>query len=124
MKTIQIEDYFNKVLFEHTCKNNTLKFTLELAVKEGVKLNYADLANVNLESAYLDNNNFNGNKGYHSFIAYDTSKRTVHCFKHNNTWMVKAGCFWGSLEELETKVLETHKSKVYLMNIEYLKNLT
>jgi hypothetical protein len=37
--------------------------------------------------------------------------------------MVKAGCFWGTLKELEEKVLQSHKSKVYLHNIELLKTL-
>jgi len=36
--------------------------------------------------------------------------------------MIQAGCFWGFLEELETKVKETHNSKVYLANIEILKD--
>jgi len=189
MKTIQIKDISNKVLFKHTCKNNTIKITLELAIMEGVLLEKADLRNADLKNAYLyganlinanlynanltnsiltnsilinscliranltnadlknsdlinadlKNTEFNNTniknailtsvnfkeaKGYRSFKSFYTSKRKVHCFKYESTWMIKDGLFWGSLEELEAKVLDTHKSKVYLMNIEYLKTLT
>jgi uncharacterized protein YjbI with pentapeptide repeats len=98
----------------------------------GADLRGADLAAANLEEADLYSANHGANlhgatleeaKHYYSFVAYDTSKRIVHCIKHKDTWMIKAGCFWGTLEELETKVKETHNSKVYLANIEILKGL-
>jgi hypothetical protein len=62
-------------------------------------------------------------ENYYSFIAYNTSKRIVHCVRHDDTFMCKAGCFWGSLDELEAKVKETHNSKVYLMNIEIMREI-
>ena len=108
METIEIKNTSGKVLYTHTCENNTIKITLEKAVSE---------------NAYLQNANLGSAKNYYSFIAYDTSKRLVHCVKHQETWMVKAGCFWGTLKELEEKVLQSHKSKVYLHNIELLKTL-
>ena len=96
-------------------------------------LHNANLYNANLQDANLRNANFNNAnldhadlryaKNYYSFIAYDTSRRIVHCIKHNKTWMIRAGCFWGTLEELENKVKATHNSKVYLANIEILKQL-
>ena len=88
------------------------------AVLYGANLKGADLSNADLNNADLrrvDN--------YYSFVAYDTSKRIVHCVKYHNTWMVLAGCFWGTLEELERKVLHTHKSPIYLANIEILKTI-
>ena len=90
---------------------------------EGANLRGAYLEGANLYGANLHGANLEGAKNYYSFFAYDTSKRIVHCVKHNDTWMVKAGCFWGTLEELENKVKETHNSKVYLANIEILKQL-
>jgi len=83
----------------------------------------ADLGEANLRGADLRGADLGEAKQYYSFTAYDTSKRIVHCVKHNNTWMIQAGCFWGTLEELETKVKETHNSKVYIANIELLKSL-
>lgn len=86
-------------------------------------LSGANLRDVDLSGANLSGANLRFVKNYYSFVAYNTSKRTVHCIKHVTTWMVKAGCFWGTLDELETKVKETHNSKVYLANIEILRNL-
>jgi uncharacterized protein YjbI with pentapeptide repeats len=168
MNTIKIKNTSGKVLYTHTCKNNTIKITLEKAVSEradlykadlinayledanlinadlrdanlrnanlrGAYLEDANLRNANLRGAYLEDAdlrnanlykaNLGNNKNYYSFVAYDTSKRLVHCVKHKETWMIKAGCFWGTLKELEEKVLQSHKSKVYLHNIELLKTL-
>lgn len=89
----------------------------------GADLERADLERSDLERANLSGSNLSGAKGVYTFMEYDTSKRTVYCIKHDNTWMIKAGCFWGSLDELEAKVKATHNSKVYLANIEILKGL-
>ena len=91
----------------------------------GVDLSEADLYGANLDEVNLSGANLTGAKNYYSFVAYDTSKRLVHCVKHKDAWMIQTGCycFWGTLEELETKVKETHNSKVYLANIEILKGL-
>ena len=83
----------------------------------------SNLRGVNLTDSDLRGAYFEGASNYYSFVAYDTSKRLVHCVKHNTTWMIQAGCFWGTLEELEKKVLHTHKSSVYLANIEILKTI-
>ena len=59
MKTkLQIKDIFGKVLFEYECEDNTIKKTLEEAVRQGTILTYADLngadlIEANLERAYL-----------------------------------------------------------------------
>ena len=92
---------------------NLYGVNLEGAILRGAILRGANLRGANLEEA----------DGYYSFVAYDTSKRIVHCFKNKNNWMIKAGCFWGTIEELEEKVKATHNSKVYLANIEILKGL-
>ena len=89
----------------------------------GSSLRFADLGNSDLRGADLSYADLKGIRNYYSFVAYDTSKRLVHCVKHDTTWMVQAGCFWGTLEELEIKVLDTHKSSVYLANIEILKTI-
>ena len=89
----------------------------------GTDFRRADLCGVNLSDANLKGADLRGALNYYSFIAYDTSKRLVHCIKHDSTWMIKSGCFLGKLEELEKKVLYTHKSPIYLANIEILKTI-
>lgn len=54
MKTkIQIKDIFGIVLFEYESENNTIKKTLEEAVRKSVNLNYAFLAGADLRYADL-----------------------------------------------------------------------
>ena len=51
---IQIKSVSGKVLFELEKENNTIKETLEQAVKENANLEYANLRNVNLRYANLE----------------------------------------------------------------------
>ena len=53
METIEIKDVNGVVIFSHTAENNTVKITVEEAVKKNVKLNRANLANANLANANL-----------------------------------------------------------------------
>ena len=96
---------------------------LRRADLSGSNLYKANLYKAELGGAILRGANLSEAKSYYSFVAYDTSKRLVHCIKHKDTWMIHAGCFWGTLEELDAEVKETHNSKVYLANIELLKTL-
>ena len=123
MHKIQIKSVSGKVLFEYEKEKNNFKDTLMEAINTGANLQGANLQEANLQGAYLRGANLYEAKNYYSFMAFDTSKRIVHCVKHEKTWMIKAGCFWGSLEELEERVRETHKSQVYLKNIEILKTI-
>ena len=52
---IQIKSVSGKVLFELEKENNTIKETLEQAVKENANLEYANLRNANLRNANLEN---------------------------------------------------------------------
>ena len=51
---IQIKSVFGKVLYELEKENNTIKETLEQAIKENANLEYADLRNANLYKANLE----------------------------------------------------------------------
>ena len=54
MKKIEIKHKItNEVLFSHECENNTIKITLQLAVKNRANLGNANLGDANLENAYL-----------------------------------------------------------------------
>ena len=112
---------------------NLSRANLSRANLSGVDLRWANLSRANLSGVDLSGANLSEvdlsgvdlsrAKGYYSFVAYDTSKRIVHCIRYEDTWKVQAGCFWGTLEELEKKVKETHNSEVYLTNIKLLRNM-
>lgn len=62
MKLIRLINRSGITLYEHECENNTIKLTLEKAVREGVQLREvylraADLEGVNLEGGFLWNAN-------------------------------------------------------------------
>ena len=54
---IQIKSIFGNVLFEYSCIDNTIKKTVEKAVKENADLRNADLRNADLRNADLRNAN-------------------------------------------------------------------
>ena len=61
MKTkLQIKSVFGNILFEYESENNTLKETIEEAVKQGANLNGAYLNGANLNFANLNGANLNG----------------------------------------------------------------
>ena len=53
MKTIKIKDRNDKVIFTHTCDNNTTNITLEKALSERADLTGANLRGADLEAADL-----------------------------------------------------------------------
>ena len=63
---IEIKSVFGKVLFALEKENNTIKDTLEEAVRNNVNLENADLRNANLENANLENANLRNANLYNS----------------------------------------------------------
>ena len=57
METIEIKNIYGDVIFSHTAENNTVRLTIEEAVKKNVCLAWANLANANLANANLANAN-------------------------------------------------------------------
>ena len=57
MRTIEIKNINGVVLFSHTAENNSIKITVEEAVKKNVSLNGADLEGADLEGADLEGAN-------------------------------------------------------------------
>jgi hypothetical protein len=55
MIKIQIKSIIGTILFEYEKENNTIKDTLEEAIKQNANLQNANLYNANLENAYLEN---------------------------------------------------------------------
>ena len=98
----------------------------------GADLSGADLSGADLSGAYLSvadlsvadlsGADLSGAKGHFCFGPMPTSGRIVHCSWHRESgWMVKAGCFWGNLYQLEAKVKSDHKCPVYLGMIAFLR---
>ena len=59
---IEIKSVFGKVLFALEKENNTIKDTIEEAVRNNANLEYANLINANLKNANLENANlYNAN---------------------------------------------------------------
>ena len=58
---IQIKSRFTSaVLFEHDTENNSIRFTLELAIKSGANLSGANLSGADLSGANLSDANLSG----------------------------------------------------------------
>jgi len=51
-----------------------------------------------------------------------TSGRIIYAVKHKTTTMIQAGCFWGTTDELEIKVKNTHNCPTYIAFIDLLKH--
>ena len=66
----------------------------------GADLRKADLYGSDLCETELRKVNFHRALNYYSFFAYDTSKRIVHCVKHEKTWMIKAGVLLGNFRRI------------------------
>ena len=50
---IEIKSIFGELIFEYECENNTIKKTVEQAVRKNISLYSADLSSANLSSANL-----------------------------------------------------------------------
>lgn len=46
----------------------------------------------------------------------------IYAVMHDDGWKVQAGCFWGTLDELESQVKAKHNCPVYLGVIAILRN--
>ena len=84
----------------------------------GVNLYGANLRGANLRGAHL-----RGAESIMQFGPMPTSGRIVYAVRHDSGWMVQAGCFWGTVDELEAKVKASHNCPAYLGFIEILKKL-
>ena len=109
-KTVEIKNIADVVLYTHTCKDNNIVKTIIDSIPKDIKHRQIYFGDDFLEDV----------ESYYSFIAYDTTKKIVHCFKYNDTWMIKTFYFWGTLEEFEKR---SGNSKVCLHNIELLKTI-
>ena len=133
--TIKIESIFGKLLFEHEAEDNTIKKTLEEAVKSGANLGGANLGGAylggaNLGGAYLGGADLRGAylrgadlrgaylRGEWGKLGSASDVLIVGPIGSRNGYttiyhtdkgvFVTCGCFRGTLDEFAKKVEETH----------------
>jgi hypothetical protein len=105
------------------CRASLYQANLLSANLRGANLCRASLYQANLRSADLDGANLHGAKNIMQFGPMPTSGRTIYAVRHDSGWMVQAGCFWGTLDELEAKVKASHNCPAYLGFIEILRKI-
>jgi hypothetical protein len=90
----------------------------------GANLSGSDLSGANLSECNLSGCDLRGAQGIMQFGPMPTSGRMIYAVRHDSGWMVQAGCFWGTLDELETAVQAKHNCSMYLGIIQLLRNTT
>ena len=148
---IEIKSVTGKVLFEYDCEDNTIRKTLEEAVRRSAylgdaylgdaylsdaDLRGADLRGANLRGAYLSDAYLSdadlGDWGKLQSVsdiltigAIGSRDSYTTLFHTDKGIYVQCGCFNGSLEEFEAKVKQTHQGnkheRDYIAMIEFAK---
>ena len=137
MTKIEIKTIWGDIIFTHEKENNTVKDTLQEAVKSGADLYGANLRGADLRGADLRSANLYGanlgeewgklEKNTDIFIAGPLGSRSGYTtFFHTDKGIfVRCGCFRGTLEEFVAKVKETHNdnehARNYLAIVEFVK---
>jgi len=130
------------VLFSHEAENNTIKITLEAGVKIKANLGCADLRGANLGGANLGGADLGGA----NLVGADLGDKEnpiedikqigpigsrsdyTICFKLKKSIEIHCGCFRGSFDEFQKKVVDTYKpeekhGKEYRALIQFIKTL-
>jgi hypothetical protein len=97
---------------------------LSRADLRGADMYGADLRGADLSGSDLSGADMREAKGIMKFGPMPTSGRMIYAVRHDSGWMVQAGCFWGTLDELESAVKEKHNCPMYLGIIQLLRNTT
>ena len=142
MTKIEIKTIWGEIIFTHEKEDNTVKDTLQKAVRSGANLYGADLRGANLYGADLGGANLGGadlggadlreewgklEKNTDMFIAGPLGSRNGYTtFFHTDKGIfVQCGCFRGTLDEFVAKVKETHNdnehARNYLAIVEFVK---
>ena len=142
MTKIEIKTIWGDIIFTHEKENNTVKDTLQEAVKSGANLYGANLRGADLYGADLRGANLRGANLYGAdlgeewgklekntdiFIAGPLGSRSGYTtFFHTDKGIfVCCGCFRGTIDEFVAKVKETHNdnehARNYLAIVEFVK---
>ena len=127
---IEIKSRFtneSELLFAHDCENNTIKITVEAAVKggaflDGAFLGGAFLRGASLGGAFLDGASLGGAFLRDKENPIESIKQIGNigsrggftiAFKCKKSIEINCGCFWGTIEEFEEAVKEKHAGTKY-----------
>lgn len=102
------------------------KHTLYLGGEEGgekADLRGAGLRGADLQKADLQKADLRKAECIHTAGPMPTSGRMVYAVEHKPCLMVQAGCFWGTLDELEKAVREEHDNPHYHDVIAYFRSI-
>ena len=128
MIKIEIKTIWGDIIFTYEKENNTVKDTLQEAVKSGANLYGADLYGADLRGADLCGANLRGadlgeewgklEKSSDIFIAGPLGSRNGYTtFFHTDKGIfVRCGCFRGMLDEFVAKVKKTHNDNEHARN--------
>lgn len=117
---IEIKRYDNGEII-HSGDFESIKECLEDGVSKNISFYRAYLVGANLERANLLAANLERANGILIFKSND-SGRIFYAVNHESKIMLKAGCFWGTAQELKSKIVEENKTEThwdYLMAIEW-----
>lgn len=111
---IKIKSIFGNVLFEYSKENNTIKDTVEEAVRRGANLRGANLDGAYLDGAYLRGANKITSADDILLIGPIGSRADyTHIYRTDQGINVKCGCFFGTVDEFASKVKDTHGDNKY-----------
>ena len=118
MTKIEIKTIWGDIIFTHEKENNTVKDTLQEAVKSGANLYGANLYGADLCGADLGEEWGKLEKNTDIFIAGPLGSRNGYTtFFHTDKGIfVQCGCFRGTLDEFVAKVKETHNDNEHARN--------
>jgi uncharacterized protein YjbI with pentapeptide repeats len=89
-------------------------------------LSDSDLSGSNLRGSYLSGSDLSGSNGVYIFNKQGGRLCYAVVHKNKKSLMIKAGCFWGTLEEFSAEASKLYKddtAKNYAAQIEYLRAL-
>lgn len=99
--------YTNEVIFTHECEDNTIKKTVEEAVRHGVNLSYSDLSGSdlsgsdlkgsNLSYSDLKDSNLRGSKNLDKTVKLPMYCKWTHGITNGN--LIHIGCEKKTIEE-------------------------
>ena len=120
---IQIKSLSGKVLFELEKENNTIKETLEQAVKEKANLEYANLEYANLEYANLNSANLEYANLYNANLEYaNLYNANLEYANLRNANLRNANLYNANLEYANLRNANLEYANLYNANLENARN--
>lgn len=115
--------FSGKTLFSHDCEENSLKLTVEAAVRagaclrganlDGASLDRASLAEASLAGASLTGASLVGARPIFQIGPIGSRSAYLVAFATDKGLRIKAGCFFGTTEDFLQKVTSTHGNNLH-----------